>query len=231
MPYNGTGATGVVTAPSTTIATGSSKLETNPQEAEKKPSLGATEPETEVEEDETDDVFANLDAFDMLVEFPELDLDDKQALNNTALEQSSFLGEAPPSQPHRKVHNICDFSPEWSYTEGGVKVLVAGPWTSSSGGAYTVLFDAQPVPTQLVQEGVLRCYCPAHEAGFVTLQVACGGFLVSNSVMFEYKLSLLADAPFDASSSNDCLYKFTLLNRLSTIDEKLQVKTERELTV
>jgi len=61
--------------------------------------------------------------------------------------------------------------------------------------------------------------------------VACGGFLVSNSVMFEYKLSLLADAPFDASSSNDCLYKFTLLNRLSTIDEKLQVKTERELTV
>ncbi|XP_017066126.1 LOW QUALITY PROTEIN: uncharacterized protein LOC108104515 [Drosophila eugracilis] len=227
MPYNTTvtGATGTV---NTTTATGNCKLENNQQEAEKKPSLG-TDPETEVEEDETDDVFANLDAFDMLVEFPELDLDDKQALNNTALEQGSFLGEATPTQP-RKVLNICDFSPEWSYTEGGVKVLVAGPWTSANGGAYTVLFDAQPVPTQLVQEGVLRCYCPAHEAGFVTLQVACGGFLVSNSVMFEYKLSLLADAPFDASSSNDCLYKFTLLNRLSTIDEKLQVKTEQELT-
>nr|XP_017003299.2 LOW QUALITY PROTEIN: uncharacterized protein LOC108061543 [Drosophila takahashii] len=228
MPYNATGATGG-NASSAAIATGnggsSCKLENNQQEAEKKPDSS----EAEVEEDETDDVFANLDAFDMLVEFPELDLDDKQALNNTALEQSSFLGEPPaPAQP-RKVHNICDFSPEWSYTEGGVKVLVAGPWTSSSGGAYTVLFDAQPVPTQLVQEGVLRCYCPAHEAGFVTLQVACGGFIVSNSVMFEYKLSLLADAPFDASSSNDCLYKFTLLNRLSTIDEKLQVKTEREL--
>lgn len=65
----------------------------------------------------------------------------------------------------------------------------------------------------------------------MTLQVACAGFLVSNSVMFEYKLSLLADAPFDASSSNDCLYKFTLLNRLSTIDEKLQVKTEKDLAV
>ncbi|KRJ98500.1 uncharacterized protein LOC6528764 isoform X2 [Drosophila yakuba] len=228
MPYNTTAAG--ATAPSTTITTGNKagKLELNQQEAEKKPSM-RTEPAAEVEDDETDDVFANLDAFDMLVEFPELDLDDKQALNNTALEQGSFLGETAPSQP-RKVHNICDFSPEWSYTEGGVKVLVAGPWTSSNGGAYTVLFDAQPVPTQLVQEGVLRCYCPAHEAGFVTLQVACGGFLVSNSVMFEYKLSLLADAPFDATSSNDCLYKFTLLNRLSTIDEKLQVKTELELT-
>ncbi|XP_039148547.1 uncharacterized protein LOC6733719 isoform X6 [Drosophila simulans] len=226
MPYNTTAAG--ATAPSTTITTGNTKLELSQQEPEKKPEM-RTEPATDVEEDETDDVFANLDAFDMLVEFPELDLDDKQALNNTALEQSSFLGESAPSQP-RKVHNICDFSPEWSYTEGGVKVLVAGPWTSSNGGAYTVLFDAQPVPTQLVQEGVLRCYCPAHEAGFVTLQVACGGFLVSNSVMFEYKLSLLADAPFDATSSNDCLYKFTLLNRLSTIDEKLQVKTEHELT-
>ncbi|XP_033151767.1 uncharacterized protein LOC117135565 isoform X5 [Drosophila mauritiana] len=226
MPYNTTAAG--ATAPSTTITTDNTKLELTQQEPEKKPEM-RTEPATDVEEDETDDVFANLDAFDMLVEFPELDLDDKQALNNTALEQSSFLGESAPSQP-RKVHNICDFSPEWSYTEGGVKVLVAGPWTSSNGGAYTVLFDAQPVPTQLVQEGVLRCYCPAHEAGFVTLQVACGGFLVSNSVMFEYKLSLLADAPFDATSSNDCLYKFTLLNRLSTIDEKLQVKTEHELT-
>ncbi|KQS70340.1 uncharacterized protein Dere_GG24076, isoform D [Drosophila erecta] len=226
MPYNTTAAG--ATAPSTTITTGHSKLELSQQEPEKKPSM-RTEAGTEAEEDETDDVFANLDAFDMLVEFPELDLDDKQALNNTALEQGSFLRETAPAQP-RKVHNICDFSPEWSYTEGGVKVLVAGPWTSSNGGAYTVLFDAQPVPTQLVQEGVLRCYCPAHEAGFVTLQVACGGFLVSNSVMFEYKLSLLADAPFDATSSNDCLYKFTLLNRLSTIDEKLQVKTEHELT-
>ncbi|EDW02382.1 GH19921 [Drosophila grimshawi] len=199
--------------------------------------------ETEGEDEDTADVFANLDAFDMLVEFPELDLDDKQALNNTALQQeqnlvhsSSYLGAAAQSQlqqsqtqTQRKLLNICDFSPEWSYTEGGVKVLVAGPWTSD-GGCYTVLFDAQPVPTVLVQEGVLRCYCPAHEAGLVTLQVACGGFLVSNSAMFEYKLSLLADAPFDASSSNDCLYKFTLLNRLSTIDEKLQLKVENELT-
>nr|XP_017106161.2 uncharacterized protein LOC108131671 isoform X2 [Drosophila bipectinata] len=236
MPGNAVGGEAVAAAASVAVATTVAKAKNNHQETETKAVL-RTESTNKAEEDETNDVFANLDAFDMLVEFPELDLDDKQALNNTALEQGSYLGEATPSQQHhhphqqpRKALTICDFSPEWSYTEGGVKVLVAGPWSSSHGAAYTVLFDAQPVPTQLVQEGVLRCYCPAHEAGFVTLQVACGGFLVSNSVMFEYKLSLLADAPFDASSSNDCLYKFTLLNRLSTIDEKLQVKTEQDLT-
>ncbi|XP_033252730.1 uncharacterized protein LOC108158726 isoform X6 [Drosophila miranda] len=234
QPYNtaaGEAATTTIEPLATNGSHSSSNSNGNPQEVEKKPSVGQ-EGEAEPEEDDTDDVFANLDAFDMLVEFPELDLDVKQALNNTALEQGSYLGQAAAqTQQPRKIHNICDFSPEWSYTEGGVKVLVAGPWTSSNGaGAYTVLFDAQPVPTQMVQEGVLRCYCPAHGAGFVTLQVACGGFLVSNSVLFEYKLSLLADAPFDASSSNDCLYKFTLLNRLSTIDDKLQLKTEQEPT-
>ncbi|XP_060659142.1 uncharacterized protein LOC132793325 isoform X3 [Drosophila nasuta] len=242
---NATATTATATATSTTTAaavatTSAASNELNGEiidAAKQQQTISVESPQGE--DEDTADVFANLDAFDMLVEFPELDLDDKQALNNTALEQEHSHGhnlhattshylDSTHSQAQRKLLNICDFSPEWSYTEGGVKVLVAGPWTSD-GGCYTVLFDAQPVPTVLVQEGVLRCYCPAHEAGLVTLQVACGGFLVSNSAMFEYKLSLLADAPFDASSSNDCLYKFTLLNRLSTIDEKLQLKVENEL--
>lgn len=92
--------------------------------------------------------------------------------------------------------------------------MVTGPWYSST--PYTVLFDSLPVPTTLVQEGVLRCYCPgesnepnrlsvstqslsspnchfgvlcflAHEVGLVSLQVAFEGHVVSNSVMFEYK--------------------------------------------
>lgn len=230
MPYNNSNAGGETA----TVAAGVAAAATSAVAAATIATTVSQEEQPQESTDEdTADVFANLDAFDMLVEFPELDLDDKQALSNTALEQEQAHAAAAASahqQPQRKLHQICDFSPEWSYTEGGVKVLVAGPWTSD-GGCYTVLFDAQPVPTVLVQEGVLRCYCPAHEAGVVTLQVACGGFLVSNSAMFEYKLSLLADAPFDASSSNDCLYKFTLLNRLSTIDEKLQLKVENELAV
>ncbi|XP_037941724.1 uncharacterized protein LOC119674648 [Teleopsis dalmanni] len=209
------------------------------------------------DDEDAEDVFANLDAFDMLVEFPELDLDDKQALNNTALGHTVVLttndinrGEevnivardavlqrdlqyhetdshdthaVVKQQCNKKLLNICDFSPEWSYPEGGVKVLVAGPWTAAS--TYTVLFDAQPVPTVLIQEGVLRCYCPAHEVGFVSLQVSCDGFVISNAVMFEYKMSYCQEAQYDVTS-NDCLYKFSLLNRLTSIEEKLQIKTE-----
>lgn len=57
--------------------------------------------------------------------------------------------------------NITDYSPEWAYPEGGVKVLVTGPWYSTTS-PYTVLFDTFPVPTTLVQSGVLRCYCPGN---------------------------------------------------------------------
>lgn len=55
--------------------------------------------------------------------------------------------------------NITDYSPEWAYPEGGAKVLVAGPWIETSD-QYTVLFDNFPVPSVLVQSGLLRCYCP-----------------------------------------------------------------------
>lgn len=75
--------------------------------------------------------------------------------------------KSPPAGGNEKMQtesseaalNITDYSPEWAYPEGGAKVLVAGPWTESSD-QYTVLFDNFPVPSILVQNGVLRCYCP-----------------------------------------------------------------------
>lgn len=50
-----------------------------------------------------------------------------------------------------------------------------------------MLFDAEPVEACLVQPGVLRCRCPAHAPGIASLQVACDGFVVSDSVAFEYR--------------------------------------------
>lgn len=115
-----------------------------------------------------DDVFVNLDAFDMLGEFPELEgLDSSHAglLDVNPSDSSRNIGKAHMEhQQHQNNQSlegsakITDYSPEWAYPEGGVKVLVTGPWHSS--GPYTVLFDTFPVPTTLVQSGVLRCYCP-----------------------------------------------------------------------
>lgn len=237
-----------------------------------------------------DDVFVNLDAFDMFVEFPELDLDAKSALHcsndgniidmvNTDVSESIHIaghrlqhgsnenklhndaiehhrnsldngnsdahhamtthfishmndndGRGGGAGPGGDLFNISDFSPEWAYPEGGIKVLVTGPWNQNSN--YTVLFDSFPVPTTIVQSGVLRCYCPAHEVGLVTLQVACDGYVISNSCIFEYKSPVntesgaACDGTTNVTNNNENLYKFTLFNRLESIEEKMKIKTE-----
>lgn len=230
-----------------------------------------------------DDVFVNLDAFDMFVEFPELDLDAKASLSCTTdrniidmvsddvndhhhihigqhlesesdsrllsddienqngltdsncdaqqtMSTSHFTTPINESDTRGDLFNISDFSPEWAYPEGGIKVLVTGPWNQNSN--YTVLFDSFPVPTTIVQSGVLRCYCPAHEVGLVTLQVACDGYVISNSCIFEYKSpnnadnGAACDGTTNVSSNGDSLYKFTLFNRLESIEERMQIKME-----
>lgn len=224
-----------------------------------------------------DDVFVNLDAFDMFVEFPDLDLDtknsllhenspdsagilssnilnaennivgtlltdadiDRQQQHHSMQNDNKFLTETSDidqqkSDKQNDVYTISDFSPEWAYPEGGIKVLVTGPWDDSSN--YTVLFDSFPVPTTVVQSGVLRCFCPAHEVGLATLQVACNGHVISDSCIFEYKspknieIGAVCDGTANISSNNsgtnDSKYKISLYNRLETIDEQLQIKTE-----
>uniref|UniRef100_A0A336LJG5 CSON009145 protein n=1 Tax=Culicoides sonorensis TaxID=179676 RepID=A0A336LJG5_CULSO len=169
-----------------------------------------------------DDVFVNLDAFDMLVEFPEL----HEFHGHSGAHQgheTKYLTNNGNSGLTEGTSTITDYSPEWAYPEGGVKVLVTGPWDVNT--AYTVLFDNFPVPTTLVQSGVLRCYCPAHEVGVATMQVSSQGFVISNSVNFEYKSPPKTEVKVEAGSS-EVMYKFSLLNRLETIDEKLQIKLE-----
>ncbi|MBN3317197.1 CMTA1 protein, partial [Atractosteus spatula] len=85
--------------------------------------------------------------------------------------------------------------------EGGVKVLITGPWQEASS-SYSCLFDQISVPASLIQPGVLRCYCPAHDTGLVTLQVAVNNQIISNSVVFEYKARALPSLP---SSQHDWL--------------------------
>jgi hypothetical protein len=70
----------------------------------------------------------------------------------------------------------------------------------------------------------------AHEAGLATLQVACDGFVISNTVIFEYKLPpreerVTAPEP-KVEPASEGLLKFTLLHRLEAMDDKLQIKQE-----
>lgn len=62
------------------------------------------------------------------------------------------------------------------------------------------------------------------------MQVACDGYVISNSVIFEYKLppreELVAAPEPKTECCNDNLLKFTLLQRLEAMDDRLQIKQE-----
>ncbi|CAH0398498.1 unnamed protein product [Chilo suppressalis] len=180
-----------------------------------------------------DNVFVNLDAFDMLGDFPELEVLDPSSLTTHVIQTH---GKSPPAEENNEkmqtdnnegTLSITDYSPEWAYPEGGAKVLIAGPWTETSD-QYTVLFDNFPVPSILVQNGLLRCYCPAHEAGLAALQVARGGRVVSDTVVFEYKAGPAAAPSSPASAPLPSLdfRRFTLLQRLQRLHGRLQIKSE-----
>ncbi|XP_032250447.1 calmodulin-binding transcription activator 1 isoform X9 [Halichoerus grypus] len=141
---------------------------------------------------------------------------------------------APPAQgtlgmlqQSGRVFMVTDYSPEWSYPEGGVKVLITGPWQEASNN-YSCLFDQISVPASLIQPGVLRCYCPAHDTGLVTLQVAFNNQIISNSVVFEYKARALPTLPssqHDWLSLDDNQFRMSILERLEQMERRMAEMT------
>ncbi|KAJ8016764.1 hypothetical protein DPEC_G00010750, partial [Dallia pectoralis] len=122
-----------------------------------------------------------------------------------------------------RLFMVTDYSPEWSYPEGGVKVLITGPWQEASSN-YSCLFDQISVPASLIQPGVLRCYCPAHDTGLVTLQVAASNQIISNSVVFEYKARALPSLPssqHDWLSLDDNQFRMSILERLEQMERRM----------
>ncbi|XP_051900730.1 LOW QUALITY PROTEIN: calmodulin-binding transcription activator 2-like [Pristis pectinata] len=119
---------------------------------------------------------------------------------------------------------ITDFSPDWSYPEGGVKVLITGPWGDGTDG-FSCVFDQVSVPAALIQSGVLRCYCPAHEAGLVRLHVARETPpLISDSVLFEYRArntTALPSSQLDWLSLDDNQFRMSILERLEQMEKRM----------
>ncbi|XP_061768903.1 calmodulin-binding transcription activator 2 isoform X2 [Nerophis ophidion] len=145
---------------------------------------------------------------------------------------SSFLPFPHPLPTSSRLASITDFSPEWSYPEGGVKVLITGPWSEQLG-QYLCVFDQSSVPASLIQPGVLRCYCPAHEAGLVCLQVLESGGSVSSSVLFEYRArnaSSLPSSQLDWLSLDDNQFRVSILERLEQMERRMAAMVARNIT-
>jgi hypothetical protein len=75
--------------------------------------------------DSSDDVLVNLDAFDMFSDLPELHDFEAAATAAEVETKTDIMRLSPEAEGHchpgTTVH-IAEYSPEWSYTEGGVKV-------------------------------------------------------------------------------------------------------------
>ncbi|XP_032091670.1 calmodulin-binding transcription activator 2 isoform X3 [Thamnophis elegans] len=137
--------------------------------------------------------------------------------------EPSYAVEAASGGSAQPLVSITDFSPEWSYPEGGVKVLITGPWMDDSE-SYSCLFGQVSVPAALIQSGVLRCYCPAHEAGLVPLQVARDSCLLCPSVLFEYRARnflALPSTQLDWLSLDDNQFRMSILERLEQMEKRV----------
>ncbi|XP_056673690.1 calmodulin-binding transcription activator 2 isoform X28 [Monodelphis domestica] len=130
------------------------------------------------------------------------------------VEREQGLPQSPRHHP---------WSQQLGLDEGGVKVLITGPWTEVSE-RYSCVFDHILVPASLVQSGVLRCYCPAHEAGLVSLQVAGEEGPLSASVLFEYRARRFLALPstqLDWLSLDDNQFRMSILERLEQMENRM----------
>lgn len=76
---------------------------------------------------------------------------------------------------------------------------------------YLVLFDSEPVATNLVQSGVLRCFCPAHEEGMVNIQVKKTYSIILFTINFHFHIMLGTSSGSKVICSEICFLAFTHL--------------------
>lgn len=75
-------------------------------------------------------------------------------LNHGQIHTCTLIPSIDADDPVSRAVSLCVY-----LFQGGVKVLITGPWQEASSN-YTCLFDQVAVPASLIQPGVLRCYCP-----------------------------------------------------------------------
>ena len=89
------------------------------------------------------------------------------------------------SEGPKELLEIVDISPEYAATEGGGKIILIGSWNNKNL-RYSCKFGEVCTPGDLIQNGVLRCFCPPHSPGKVRVCVLVDDVIISKSVEFEY---------------------------------------------
>ncbi|XP_047980068.1 calmodulin-binding transcription activator 4-like isoform X3 [Salvia hispanica] len=84
---------------------------------------------------------------------------------------------------------IREISPEWCYTSEGTKIIIIGSFfCDPSECEWACMIGDVEVPVQIIQEGVLSCYAPAHLQGEVSICITSGNREACSEVRdFEYR--------------------------------------------
>ncbi|XP_057811185.1 calmodulin-binding transcription activator 4 [Salvia miltiorrhiza] len=89
----------------------------------------------------------------------------------------------------KQKFTIREISPEWCYTSEGSKILIIGSfYCDPSECEWACMIGDIEVPVQIIQEGVLCCYAPAHLQGEVSICITSGNREACSEVReFEYR--------------------------------------------
>ena len=113
------------------------------------------------------------------------DRDEEMQMEVDAHPYESLPRNSQDFSKSERLVDLIDVSPEFGSGEGGGKIILIGSWNNRDA-RYEGCFGELKVPAELIQNGVLRCYCPPHKPGKVLVKVLKDGTPISNSVEFEY---------------------------------------------
>ena len=128
----------------------------------------------------------------------------------------------PPLNPSKLISKnqcggtITEYCPNWSFSEGGCKVLLTGPFCS--GQRYKCIFGDEGVDGIVIAEGVLKCVTPASKNGCVPLYVVDQDEQpVTNAVEFEFKETLPSASTW-LKIADEKIFKIKLLKSLEKLE-------------
>ena len=120
--------------------------------------------------------------------------------------------------------DIIDVSPEVVSTSGGSKIILIGSWNAKNA-RYSCQFGNIKVDAELIQNGVLRCYSPIHEAGKVQICIYCDGKCISKKTDFEF-LELEESSPSPETTRHEDWLCMTEESHQQLIMERFVAVTE-----
>ncbi|KAL5567487.1 hypothetical protein UlMin_024062 [Ulmus minor] len=97
-----------------------------------------------------------------------------------------------PSLSQEQLFSICDFSPDWAYSNDDRKVLIAGRFLGSKkhsdDSKWGCMFGEIEVLAEVLTDNVIRCQTPSHAPGRVPFYVTCRNTLACSEVRdFEFQ--------------------------------------------